>query len=153
MPVYTETEELSRLKREIKNQMLTELVDTQLTDELLHQRIDALLFHRSELSLKTKLYLRNAIFNSFRRLDVLSELLDDREVTEIMINSDAEIFLERNGRMQRWEKQSVDSLIQKLVCKLGIHKLSEHLIFDFPFKTGEFFGLSVYGHGLPRFVG
>lgn len=124
MPVYTETEELSRLKREIKNQMLTELVDTQLTDELLYQRIDALLFHRSELSLKTKLYLRNAIFNSFRRLDVLSELLDDREVTEIMINSDAEIFLERNGRMQRWEKQfesqeQLLELIQSVVSRIN----------------------------------
>ena len=124
MPVYTETEELSRLKREIKNQMLTELVDTQLTDELLYQRIDALLFHRSELSLKTKLYLRSAIFNSFRRLDVLSELLDDREVTEIMINSDAEIFLERNGRMQRWEKQfesqeQLLELIQNVVSRIN----------------------------------
>ena len=34
------------------------------------------------------------IFNSFRKLDILQELLDDPEVTEIMVNGAAHIFYE-----------------------------------------------------------
>ncbi len=48
--------------------------------------------------------LEKAIFNSIRKFDVLQELLDDEEVTEIMINGYKDIFVERKGRITRWDK-------------------------------------------------
>lgn len=51
------------------------------------------------LSVRDKLALKKELFNSLRRLDILSELLDDEEVTEIMINGYSNIFVERAGRM------------------------------------------------------
>ena len=49
------------------------------------------------LSVRDKLALKKELFNSLRRLDILSELLDDEEVTEIMINGYSNIFVERAG--------------------------------------------------------
>ena len=49
------------------------------------------------LSVRDKLALKKELFNSLRRLDILSELLDDEEVTEIMINGYSNIFVERTG--------------------------------------------------------
>ncbi|MEE3392224.1 MAG: CpaF family protein [Lachnospiraceae bacterium] len=39
------------------------------------------------------------IFNSIRKLDVLQELLEDREITEIMINGYDRIFIEKHGEI------------------------------------------------------
>ena len=56
------------------------------------------------LSVRDKLALKKELFNSLRRLDILSELLDDEAVTEIMINGCSNIFVERAGRMYRYDK-------------------------------------------------
>lgn len=46
------------------------------------------------LSLQARETCEEQIFNSFRKLDILQELLDDPEVTEIMVNGAAHIFYE-----------------------------------------------------------
>lgn len=38
------------------------------------------------LPLKERLWLRGSLFDSFRRLDILQELIDDSSVSEIMVN-------------------------------------------------------------------
>lgn len=43
--------------------------------------------------------MRKELFNRIRRLDVLSDLLDDDSVTEIMINGTDEIFIEKEGHI------------------------------------------------------
>ena len=43
--------------------------------------------------------LRQALYDSFRRLDVLSEALDDPEVTEIMVNGYDQIYVEKKGEL------------------------------------------------------
>lgn len=43
--------------------------------------------------------LRTNIYNSMRRLDVLQELLEDENITEIMVNGPEHIFIEQKGRM------------------------------------------------------
>ena len=97
--------QLLELKKDLKAEIAASLNrEGELSDAALYQTIDEKLLSRDDLSLKNKLYLRNAVFNSFRRLDVLQELLDNPAITEIMINSDKEIFVEAGGRMQRWDK-------------------------------------------------
>lgn len=41
------------------------------------------------------------IFDSLRKLDVLQDLIDDDEVTEIMVNGPNDIFVEKQGRLFR----------------------------------------------------
>lgn len=43
--------------------------------------------------------MRREIFNSMRKLDVLQELIETDEITEIMINGPDHIFVEKEGRL------------------------------------------------------
>lgn len=51
------------------------------------------------LSIQERQMLEEAVFNSIRKLDILQELLEDEEITEIMINGPDQIFLEKRGRI------------------------------------------------------
>lgn len=55
-------------------------------------------------SVKEKLELRQDIFNSIKRLDILQSLIEDDSVTEIMINGYRNIFIERAGKIERYHK-------------------------------------------------
>ena len=115
----------TELKKELKQQLLAGLEEQRsFSDAELYDRIDELLFAHPELCLRDKLYLRDAVFNSFRRLDVLSEVLDNADITEIMINSEQEIFIERSGHMQRWDRSfesraQLEELIQSIVSRIN----------------------------------
>lgn len=72
------------------------------------------------LSLSDRLRLRRGLFNSFRRLGLLQELIDDPEVGEIMVNGHKSIFLERRGRMVPWDRsfeteEQLEEVIQQIV--------------------------------------
>lgn len=43
--------------------------------------------------------LRRDIYNSMRKLDILQELIEDEEVTEIMVNGPNHIFIEKEGKL------------------------------------------------------
>ncbi|MBO5503045.1 MAG: CpaF family protein, partial [Lachnospiraceae bacterium] len=49
------------------------------------------------ISVREMKQLRQELFHSIRRLDVLQDLVDDPSVTEIMINGPEHIFIERDG--------------------------------------------------------
>ena len=51
------------------------------------------------LNLAEQEELRQYLFHSLRKLDVLQELLDDPEITEIMVNGADHIFYEKKGRL------------------------------------------------------
>ena len=115
---------LDQVKQYIKKELLLDLEEKQVSDSHLYQEIDSALLGRKDLALREKLYLRSAVFDSFRRLDLLSELLDDGSVSEIMINSPSEIFVERKGRMERWQgsfhsEEQLADLIQQIVSRIN----------------------------------
>lgn len=94
--------------QEIKRQVMDGLdMSREFTDEELRERIALAVRGYSKeklLSLKVRESYEEQIFNSFRRLDVLQELLDDPEVTEIMVNGEAHIFYEKEGALFPWTK-------------------------------------------------
>ena len=115
---------LDNIKQEIKKELLSDLEEKQMSDSHLYHEIDSTLLHRRDIGLKEKLYLRSAVLDSFRRLDLLSELLDDKNVTEIMINSPKEIFVEKKGKMERWNRsfqsdEQLYDLIQQIVSRIN----------------------------------
>ena len=62
------------------------------------------------------------VFNSIRKLDLLEELLEQQDITEIMMNSYNNIFVERNGRMERYEgsfesEERYMDIIQQIVSR------------------------------------
>lgn len=51
------------------------------------------------IRLEEKKKLRHLVFNSIRKLDVLQDILDDEDITEIMVNGPGHIFIEKEGRL------------------------------------------------------
>ena len=72
------------------------------------------------LTLEEKKRLRQDLFHSIRRMDVLQDLLEDPEVTEIMVNGPDNIFIEKAGSLSRYpgsfsSAQKLDDVIQQIV--------------------------------------
>ena len=53
---------------------------------------------RSKLTIYEKETIRKELFYSVRKLDILQELLEDDQITEIMVNGYDRIFYEKKGR-------------------------------------------------------
>ena len=75
---------------------------------------------KEHLSLRERSDFGRELFNSFRKYDVLQELLEDERITEIMINGTESIFIERAGRITRHEKRftsagKLEDVIQQIV--------------------------------------
>lgn len=80
--------------------------DRDIPDAEIYARIDELLTGRERyVSLTERTLLRRELFNALRRLDILQELIEDESITEIMVNGTEGIYIEREGRLFRWEKK------------------------------------------------
>lgn len=51
------------------------------------------------IRLEEKRNLRRMVFNSIRKMDVLQDILEDEDITEIMVNGPDHIFVEKEGRL------------------------------------------------------
>ena len=96
-----------------------EIDDLQLV-EVIHEMLEEK-SKDSFLSLKEKSRLGKELFNTFRRLDVLQELLEDEDITEIMINGTDYIFVEKAGQLFQTEKRfasrrKLEDVIQNIVA-------------------------------------
>lgn len=115
----------TRIKKNLQADLLRilELKNEWSDDEILDQ-IDELILSASKsiyLSGYRKLMLRQELFNSVRRLDLLQELVDDKDITEIMVNGMGNIFYEKDGHIIRWDKsfesnEKLEDVIQQIVA-------------------------------------
>lgn len=76
------------------------------------------------LSMEEKQDLVQNIFNSLRKLDVLQEILEDGTITEIMVNGEDHIFVERDGYIQKYpgqfsSRQKLEDVIQQIVSRMN----------------------------------
>lgn len=91
------------------------------SDESLMNYIEEVVFqHRVVMSVEDKARIIQKVYASFRGYDVLQPLLDDPEVTEIMVNRHDEIFIEKGGELQVVQdafesKEKLEHLIQMIV--------------------------------------
>lgn len=113
-------------KRRIKQEVLDriDMMDQQ-DDAAIKELINDSL-EKSEnfhvIPLSKRIQLSKEIFYSIRRLDILEELTEDPKVTEIMINGKDNIFIERDGRIYKWNKafesdSKLEDVIQQIVAK------------------------------------
>ena len=75
---------------------------------------------REYIPLNEKIRISRELFNAFRKLDILQELIEDDEITEIMVNGTDNIFYEKEGRLFRSERRflsesRLDDVIQQIV--------------------------------------
>ena len=114
------------LKKEIRELLLKEMdLSRDISDEEMYELIDIQLLKQCKelfLTVKEKKILRKELFHSVRKLDVLQQLVDDPNVTEIMINGKDQIFIEKSGKLQKYEIQfesteKLEDVIQQIVAK------------------------------------
>ena len=117
---------MSSLQREIHKQVVERMdLTTDVSDEEILQLIDEVIFAGEEsqyLSVWDKLQLQKDVFYSLRGLDVLQELVDNKQITEIMINGSKDIFIEEKGRIRRWNKsflnkEKLEDVVQQIVSR------------------------------------
>lgn len=94
------------------------------------------------ITLEEKENLRQEIFNSFRRLDILQELVECSNITEIMINGTDNIFIEENGRIRRWEKsfdsvEKLEDVVQQIVGRTNRMVNESNPIVDSRLENGS----------------
>lgn len=98
-----------------------------ISDEDLRLHIEGIVFKYSEqnyLTTQDKIEFVNKIFDSLRGYDILQPLIDDKDVTEIMVNSFDEIFIEKDGAIKqlpiKFENQEkLEDIIQSIVAKVN----------------------------------
>ena len=98
--------------REVEDSEVLDLIDRHLTQS----GKESILL----LTLEERKRLRQDLFHSIRRMDVLQDLLEDPEVTEIMVNGPDNIFIEKAGKLSRYpgsfsSAQKLDDVIQQIV--------------------------------------
>lgn len=98
--------------REMEESEIRQIIGETLTDYSRQQYI----------SLQEKERLGRELFYAIRKLDILQEILEDNEITEIMINGPEHIFIEKRGRLLAWEnhfssKEKLEDIIQQIASK------------------------------------
>ena len=137
------TVNINELYKEIRSEVLDEISGgADICDTELLGSIERILDGKNGIGLRDRLELTKRLFNSFRRLDVLQELLDDRSVTEIMINSPNEIFIEKNNHIERWtagfeDRERLEDMIQQIVSRINRRVNTSHPIADARLADGS----------------
>ncbi len=98
-------------KGEISDEKLEEIIAQKISDRSRNEYI----------SLSDRVKLGKKILHSMRRLDILQDLVDDSEITEIMINGPDNIFVEKRGQLTKINKrfeseQRLRDIIQQIVA-------------------------------------
>ena len=94
-----------------------------LSDREIYEMIDDFLLQEErckDLPLENKKLLRRELFHALRKLDILQDLVDNPEVTEIMINGPNHLFVEKAGKLSQYplsfeSKEKLEDVIQQIV--------------------------------------
>lgn len=117
----------------------------ELHDEEMRDLITKAVFEKSKQSFMgaaEKKDIIDTLFNSMRRLDILQPIIEDKTVTEIMINGPDCIFIERDGRLQKLDvcfenREKLEDIIQSIVSKVNRTVNESTPIVDARLKDGS----------------
>ena len=94
------------------------------------------------LPLSEKIRLSRELFNAFRRLEILQELIEDDEITEIMVNGTENIFYEKGGQLFEsnrhfFSEERLCDVIQQIVGEANRYVNETSPIVDARLKDGS----------------
>ena len=117
-----------------------EMEDEELT-KLIHKVLNETC-KKEYIPLQIKIKTGRELYNAFRKLDILQELVEDDEITEIMINGTSNIFYEKNGVIYESDKRFVstsrlEDVIQQIVSKINRYVNEASPIVDARLEDGS----------------
>ena len=113
--------------RETKKYITDTLNLSRFSDEALEARIEEIVTERLDggyITIRERVDLVDELFSSIRGLGILDMIMKDDDITEVMVNSTDEIFIEKSGKLQRlnqkFESQRrLEDIIQRIVGRAG----------------------------------
>ncbi len=135
---------------ELKKKLRKEIVEAfdysgEITEAELFEKIDSAVLKEARtnfLTLEKKEKLRKELYASIRGLDILEELLEQEDITEVMINGPDAVFVETGGRLQRSEKtfeskEKLEDIIQQIAAGANRVVNEANPILDARLKEGS----------------
>lgn len=112
---------------QLKNYVFANFNLNELSDEELEEKISALVqqsLSNKLVSLDEKVKLINQIYSSIRGFGILDVIMNDDDITEVMINGPDNIFIEKGGKLQRMQEhfeseRRLEDVIQRIVGLAG----------------------------------
>ena len=124
----------------------------ELSDEQLKELIGKYLLEKEKkysYSLQQRKQIGKEIFDSFRKLDILQDLIDDDDITEIMVNGPEDIFIEKSGAIYKTNlkfesKEKLLQIINQIVSECNRSVNESTPIVDARLKKGARVNVVLY---------
>ena len=112
---------------EIRKYITEYLPLSQMSDEELEEKIEEIVAEKTNSTyypIEKKLDIVHKVYSSIRGLGLLDTIMNDENITEVMINGPDNIFIEKNGKLtkmnQKFESQRrIEDIIQRIVGQAG----------------------------------
>lgn len=146
MLIQTNMKEISGIKDQIYCELVEKTVaGKEYSDDELYGEIEEKVFEKSRevyIAQSDKESIVKGIYNSMRGMDVLQELIDDPDITEIMVNGPDCIFVEKSGKIMRYPEKFInvhklEDVIQQIVSKVNRVVNETSPIVDFRLTDGS----------------
>jgi pilus assembly protein CpaF len=120
------------MTRETENEELLEIIRSVLEE----------ISSNGYFPLEDKIRMSKDLFNAFRKLDILQELIEDETITEIMINGTENIFYEKSGQLIQSDKRfmsvsKLEDVIQQIVATTNRYVNESSPIVDTRLEDGS----------------
>lgn len=120
-------EDLLKFTEDMKAYVMDNFPLSRLSDEELELRIENVVLDSLENEMATvdqKVSIVKNIYSSIRGFDILDSIMNDDDITEVMINGPDNIFIEKKGKVFRIDekfenKNKLESVIQRIVSLAG----------------------------------
>ena len=120
-------EEIDNIIKEIKAYVTNELPISTITNEDLEEKIEEKVLEKTKemfIAVEEKVSIAKRIFSSIRGFGVLDSILEDDEITEVMINGHENIFIEKRGRLTKLNvgfesERRLEDIIHRVVALAG----------------------------------
>ncbi len=131
----------------LRNEIIQNLIDNNVKngetmDDFVKKQIDKIV-DRYDLSTEERSYIYDLIDNEINGFGPITGLLQNNDLTEIMVNSPSEIYIELNGRLLKDETVSfinndhITRVIQRLIQPLGKTIDTAHPMVDARLSDGS----------------
>lgn len=98
-----------------------------MSDEKLEEAIEHLLIQELSteyITIEERVDITERVFSSIRGLGILDSIIKDEDITEIMINGPADVFVEKAGKLYHLDQsfddeKQLEDIIQKIVGQAG----------------------------------
>lgn len=112
---------------QLKNYVFENFNLNELSDEELEEQISVLVqqsLNGQLVSLDEKVKMVNQIYSSIRGFGILDTIMNDDDITEVMINGPDNIFVEKSGKLMRLDEhfeseRRLEDVIQRIVGMAG----------------------------------